>query len=198
MDISNKIELDKKVHYNETIGEVEFLLEIQEISGKFVAENYVNELIKKFEKMNIEYEFNLVPSDEEIEIEKMIGGNDLTFPYNYFYSLASNIEKIVSNKETNIKTKLENDRIIYNLFTKEESKQKDEEYIKHQENKEEETSLDKIETDNKKKSSLVLPKHYTGLIKIHLRIYYDEINKTNKLVGRIYDLNNWLLTKSEE
>ena len=148
--------------------------------------------------MNIKYEFNLLPSDEEIEIEKMIGGNDLTFPYNYFYSLASNIEKIVSNKETNLKTKSENDRIIYNLFTKEERKQNDEEYIKKEEYKnkknKEDPPLDKDDIDNKKKSTLVLPKHYTGLIKIHLRIY-EEINKTNKLVGRIYDLNNWLLNK---
>ena len=168
----------------DNIVPLEYLLEIQEISGKNIAQNYVDELISKFEKLNIKYEFELAPNEEDINLNKIVGGSDLTFPYNYFESFANNIKKLV-NKTQN---KEENKNYILNLF---ESKSKKEEDVGIENNNSE--SIDYIEED-KKKSALVLPKHYTGLIKIHLTIY-DVSNKSNKFVGRIYDLSKWLRDK---
>jgi len=161
----------------------EFLLEIQEISGKNVAQNYIDELIKKFEKLNIKYEFELVPNNEEIELNKYIGGSDLTFPYNYFDSFASNVKKVLNNPNTN-----ENKNYILNLFQK---KSKENTELPSVENEYVDENIDtNIDTNDKKKSTLVLPKHYTGLIKVYLLIY-DKSMKS-RMVGRIYDLNNWI------
>jgi len=163
---------------DDNVAPLEFLLEIQEISGRNVAQKYVDYLIDEFEKRRVKYEFELVPNDDEVELNKYIGGGDLTFPYNYFHSFANKIKKILNNKQTTEESK----NYILNLFenkTKEIDEEDDEEHI---------ISSVTVNED-KKKSSLVLPKHYTGLIKIHLLIYD---NSRESSVGRIYDLNNWI------
>lgn len=170
----------------------EFLLEIQEISGRNVAQKYVDYLIGEFEKRKVRYEFEIVPNDEEIELNKYIGGSDLTFPYNYFHSFANKIKKILNDKQLSD----ENKNYISNLFenkTKENAELIDTEdddiisdIIEEKEHIEELSSEESL----KKKSPLVLPKHYTGLIKIHLIIYVDSSESNS--VGRINDLNNWL------
>ena len=170
----------------------EFLLEIQEISGRNVAQKYVDYLIGEFEKRKVRYEFEIVPNDEEIELNKYIGGSDLTFPYNYFHSFANKIKKILNDKQMSD----ENKNYILNLFenkTKENAELIDTEdddiisdIIEEKEHIEELSSEESL----KKKSPLVLPKHYTGLIKIHLIIYVDSSESNS--VGRINDLNNWL------
>lgn len=169
---------------------LEFLLEIQEISGRNVAQKYVDYLIGEFEKRKVRYEFEIVPNDEEIELNKYIGGSDLTFPYNYFHSFANKIKKILNDKQMSD----ENKNYISNLFenkTKENAEDDDiiSDIIDKKEHIEELSSED-IDESLKKKSSLVLPKHYTGLIKIHLIIYVDSSESNS--VGRINDLNNWL------
>ena len=171
---------------------LEFLLEIQEISGRNVAQKYVDYLIGEFEKRKVRYEFEIVPNDEEIELNKYIGGSDLTFPYNYFHSFANKIKKILNDKQMSD----ENKNYISNLFenkTKENAELIDTEdddiisdIIEEKEHIEELSSEESL----KKKSPLVLPKHYTGLIKIHLIIYVDSSESNS--VGRINDLNNWL------
>ena len=83
----------------DNIVPLEYLLEIQEISGKNIAQNYVDELISKFEKLNIKYEFELAPNEEDINLNKIVGGSDLTFPYNYFESFANNIKKLVNKTQ---------------------------------------------------------------------------------------------------
>lgn len=174
---------------DDNIVPLEFLLEIQEISGKNIAQNYVDDLSSKFEKLKLSYEFELVPNDEEVELNKYIGGSDLTFPYNYFDSFASSIKKVLNNNRSVDKNK----NYILNLFEK-TPKEKSELAVEVVE--EEEKLIESVTTDynDKKKSTLVLPKQYTGLIKIYLTIY-DKSNMSSKSVGRIYDLNKWLENK---
>jgi hypothetical protein len=174
---------------DDNIVPLEFLLEIQEISGKNIAQNYVDDLSSKFEKLKLSYEFELVPNDEEVELNKYIGGSDLTFPYNYFDSFASSIKKVLNNNRSVDKNK----NYILNLFEK-TPKEKSELAVEVVE--EEEKLIESVTIDNndKKKSTLVLPKQYTGLIKIYLTIY-DKSNMSSKSVGRIYDLNKWLENK---
>ena len=161
---------------------LEFLLEIQEIQGRNVAQKYVDYLIDELEKRKVKYEFEIVPNDEEVEINKYIGGSDLTFPYNYFDSFASNIKKVLNDTK---KTE-ENKNYILNLFETKSKENVDADDITSAE-----IDIDD-KTESKKKSALVLPKHYTGLIKIHLLIY-DNLNKElSELVLRIDDLKNWL------
>ena len=166
---------------------LEFLLEIQEIQGRNVAQKYVDYLIDELEKRKVKYEFEIVPNDEEVELNKYIGGSDLTFPYNYFDSFASNIKKILNDKQNTE----ENKNYILNLFsnkTKEDIEEDD--IINNTTDIEDKAQEESIIVKDKKKSALVLPKHYTGLIKIHLLIYDNSREST---VGRIYDLNNRLL-----
>ena len=168
---------------------LEFLLEIQEIQGKNVVQKYVDYLIDELEKRKVKYEFKIVPNDQEVELNKYIGGSDLTFPYNYFDSFASNIKKILNDKQNTE----ENKNYILNLFsnkTKEDIEEDD--VINNTTDIEDKAQEESIIVKDKKKSALVLPKHYTGLIKIHLLIYDNSREPT---VGRIYDLNNWLLSK---
>ena len=166
---------------------LEFLLEIQEIQGRNVAQKYVDYLIDELEKRKVKYEFEIVPNDEEVELNKYIGGSDLTFPYNYFHSFANKIKKILNDKQ---KTE-ENKNYILNLFeTKSKENIEADDVISDIIDNEDKEQEESINDNDKKKSALVLPKHYTGLIKIHLLIYDNSREST---VGRIYDLNNRLL-----
>jgi hypothetical protein len=172
---------------DDDIVPLEFLLEIQEISGKNIAQNYVDDLSSKFEKLKLRYDFEVVPNDDdEIKLNKYIGGSDLTFPYNYFDSFASSIKRVLNKNSQSL---YKNKNYILNLFEK-KSKEKSELAV------EEEKPIETVTIDNndKKKSTLVLPKQYTGLIKIYLTIY-DKSNMSSKSVGRIYDLNKWLENK---
>jgi hypothetical protein len=171
---------------DDDIVPLEFLLEIQEISGKNIAQNYVDDLSSKFEKLKLRYDFEVVPNDEEVELNKYIGGSDLTFPYNYFDSFASSIKRVLNKNSQSL---YKNKNYILNLFEK-KSKEKSELAV---EVVEEEKPIETVTIDNndKKKSTIVLPKQYTGLIKIYLTIY-DKSNMSSKSVGRIYDLNKWL------
>jgi hypothetical protein len=186
LDLNNSILNDSAIS---TGFPREFLLEIQEISGRNVAQKYVDYLISEFEKRKVRYEFEMIPNDEEIELNKYIGGSDLTFPYNYFDSFATNVKKILNDKQ---KTE-GNKNYILNLF---ESKTKEKPELIDIDieddiisNYVDDIVSNDVDINNKKKSSLVLPKHYSGLIKIHLIIYDDSREST---VGRIYDLNNWI------
>jgi len=174
---------------DDNIVPLEFLLEIQEISGKNIAQNYVDDLSSKFEKLKLSYEFELVPNDEEVELNKYIGGSDLTFPYNYFDSFASSIKKVLNNNRSVDKNK----NYILNLFEK-TPKEKSEIAVEVEEVEEKLIESVTVDNNDKKKSTLVLPKQYTGLIKIYLTIY-DKSNMSSKSVGRIYDLNKWLENK---
>ena len=109
LDLNNSILNDSAIS---TGFPREFLLEIQEISGRNVAQKYVDYLISEFEKRKVRYEFEMIPNDEEIELNKYIGGSDLTFPYNYFDSFATNVKKILNDKQ---KTE-GNKNYILNLF----------------------------------------------------------------------------------
>jgi len=172
---------------DDDIVPLEFLLEIQEISGKNIAQNYVDDLSLKFEKLKLRYDFEVVPNDDdEIKLNKYIGGSDLTFPYNYFDSFANSIKRVFNKNSQSL---YKNKNYILNLFEK-NSKEKSELAV------EEEKPIETVTIDNndKKKSTLVLPKQYTGLIKIYLTIY-DKSNMSSKSVGRIYDLNKWLENK---
>ena len=44
---------------DDDIVPLEFLLEIQEISGKNIAQNYVDDLSSKFEKLKLRYDFEV-------------------------------------------------------------------------------------------------------------------------------------------
>ena len=175
---------------DDNIVPLEFLLEIQEISGKNIAQNYVDDLSSKFEKLKLRYEFELVPNDEEVELNKYIGGSDLTFPYNYFDSFASSIKRVLNKNSQSL---YKNKNYILNLFEK-KSKEKSELAVEVVEEEEKPIETITIDNNDKKKSTLVLPKQYTGLIKIYLTIY-DKSNMSSKSVGRIYDLNKWLENK---
>ena len=127
---------------DDNIVPLEFLLEIQEISGKNIAQNYVDDLSSKFEKLKLRYEFELVPNDEEVELNKYIGGSDLTFPYNYFDSFASSIKTVLNN----IRSVDKNKNYISNLFER-KPKEKSELAV------EEEKPIDSVTIDNNDKKN---------------------------------------------
>ena len=165
---------------------LEFLLEFQQLKNQSNVKDYIDKIKTELDKRNVKYEMKLLPDDEEIEINKMIGGNDLTFPYNYFDSFFNILKKIINNDKLKLKTK--NDNIISKLFDKnykeniEETKLEISPEIQGQ-------SIDETE-------EFILPELDVGLVRIYLIIYdTSNIIVSNKKVCGIYELNNWLYKK---
>jgi hypothetical protein len=76
------------------IKKIEFVLNIQEVPGKKITENYLKELTSKLKAISdkrtyIQYNFKLI-TESNVEYSKMMGGGngvESTFPYNVFEGL---------------------------------------------------------------------------------------------------------------
>ena len=97
IDLSENSEIksvgNKPIKDPNLLKKLEFVLNIQEVPGKKITENYLKELTSKLktisdERTYIQYNFKLI-TESDIEYSKMMGGGagDSTFPYNIFEGL---------------------------------------------------------------------------------------------------------------
>lgn len=77
-----------------------FLLEIQEVSGKYIAITYLDDFVKTCKRANIFCKIIVLQENDVTKEGAMVGGggSDVTFPYNIFEGILS---KIKSKTEEN-------------------------------------------------------------------------------------------------
>lgn len=149
---------------------LQFNLNILEISGKQVSNNYVNNLQNYMDDKGIKYKFELV-TDEEffVKHKHTTRGGNSTFPYTHFESAFDNVKSMISfkkDKPSNIHDKSN----VVDEITQSNRIQLDEivniDYSKQSNDK----MVDSIEVDDTKKMSEVV----------------DETNKpTDTIIDRL-------------
>jgi len=105
VDNNNSIKTDIQDNDPNMLHKLEFVLNIQEIPGKKITENYLKELSGKLnaikeKKPYIQYNYRVV-TDTDIEYNKMMGGGgNSSFPFNIFEGLLDKITGRTSTSET--------------------------------------------------------------------------------------------------
>jgi hypothetical protein len=115
IELSNNSEIkqeeDKHVKDPNLIKKMEFVLNIQEVPGKKITENYLKDLTSKLKAISdkltyIQYNFKLI-TESNVEYSKMMGGDsgdggDSTFPYNVFEGLFDRLSQKKTNNIENV------------------------------------------------------------------------------------------------
>jgi hypothetical protein len=192
------------------IKKIEFVLNIQEVPGKKITENYLKDLTSKLKEISnkytyIQYNFKVI-TESNVEYSKMMGGGggDSTFPYNVFEGLfdrlsqkkTTNNESIVpeSNVEkdetTNVVPESKNKGIFERLFS----------YI---------PSVGTINTptidlsftmpmdlENLVQDPITYDDEYDGVTHVLVTIY-DKI-ETMGYIGGLAQLENWIKRKGRK
>ena len=91
-------------------GNIEFYLNILEISGKNITDTYVNDIRRHLDEKQLKYKFEIITDENFYDTDKhtMYGGKT-TFPYNYFKRAFDSIQL---PKTKNTKTMNQYDKVL--------------------------------------------------------------------------------------
>lgn len=81
---------------------VKFYLNILEISGKEIANIYVNDIRHKLDNRKLKYHFDIITDEDFYNVRKhTMRGGKTTFPYNHFENTFNNMRNIIQfNKDS--------------------------------------------------------------------------------------------------
>ena len=81
---------------------VKFYLNILEISGKDIANIYVNDIRHKLDNRKLKYHFDIITDEDFYNVRKhTMSGGKTTFPYNHFENTFNNMRNIIQfNKDS--------------------------------------------------------------------------------------------------
>jgi len=98
--------------YKMKSGNIEFYLNILEISGKNITDTYVNDIRRHLDEKQLKYKFEIITDENFYDTDKhtMYGGKT-TFPYNYFKRAFDSIQL---PKTKNTKTMNQYDKVLDN------------------------------------------------------------------------------------
>ena len=169
---------------------IEFYLNILEISGKNITDTYVNDIRRHLDEKQLKYKFEIITDENFYDTDKhtMYGGKT-TFPYNYFKRA---FDSIHLPKTKNTKTMNQYDKVLDNDTNNEtpdntvventDDTIENETHDTHYDN----TIMDRITkynpvdlddtiqqktTKKEKPIELTIPSEYTGVIHVLLTIF---------------------------
>ena len=87
---------------NMNSNNVKFYLNILEISGKDIANIYVNDIRHKLDNRKLKYHFDIITDEDFYNVRKhTMSGGKTTFPYNHFENTFNNMRNIIQfNKDS--------------------------------------------------------------------------------------------------
>ena len=169
---------------------IEFYLNILEISGKNITDTYVNDIRRHLDEKQLKYKFEIITDENFYDTDKhtMYGGKT-TFPYNYFKRAFDNIQL---PKTKNTKTINQYDKVLDKDTNNETPDnivvENTDDNIKNETNDSQygDTIMDRITTYNldvlydtiqpkntkkEKPIELTIPNEYNGVIHVLLTIF---------------------------
>jgi len=77
-------------------NKIEFILKICNIPGKNIAQNYLNDIKIRLDKLSLNYKLQMLTDNNS---DSFSGGAEMTFPYNYFEKIFNATFKDENNIE---------------------------------------------------------------------------------------------------
>lgn len=201
---------------NSEKSNVQFDLNILEISGRNITNTYVNDVRRYLDDKGLNYNFDIITNEDFYNVDKhTIRGGKTTFPYIHFEKTFDDIRNTLqfhnkSSKPVTIPS-IKNDN--YDIIDKPNESvidtkelKENEEQAEESNNKETNTIIDRLVSynplelnDDKVKKTRIkkydpikldIPSDYSGVI--HILLTIDVKNNTNIVEGGITQLNRFL------
>ena len=172
---------------------IEFNIDIQEVIGKRVVDNFLNEVVEKCNEFGTYCVIDIIEDDIDSGSMKGGSGGESTFPFNMFERTANKVAKI---RETSEKTNIGLfDRLFSFLSPRKDTPEpniaSEATSIEKPVEEPESVVADKKEIDTSYKTKI---RDVNEVITVNIKLFDETIEK-DVCGGSLYELEYWFSTK---